>query len=229
MLESSELIGFDTETTGTSTERDRIVTAALVHRTADGTMTERTWLINPGVDIPSAAAAVHGITTEQAQAEGVDPAQALTEIAADLVDGLGQGVPVLGFNAAYDLRILEADLQRHGLPGLAAQLNGEVKPVIDPLVIDRAVDRYRKGKRTLSDLMGVYGVAQSDALHDAAVDVRASIAVFDAIVAAYPEVANKSLDELHGWQRLQHRQWAVRLNEFFKSQGRVADVDLTWP
>ena len=223
------MVGFDTETTGTSTMRDRIVTAALVHRAANGTMREQTWLINPGVEIPSSATAVHGITTEQARAQGASPDQALEEIAAELATVLARGVPVLGFNAAYDLRILEADLARHGLVGLADRLGCEVAPVIDPLVIDRAVDRFRKGKRTLSDLMAVYGVAETDNLHDAAVDVRASIAVFDALVANYQQVNHKSLAELHRWQRAEHRAWAERLNQFFKSKGRPADVDTTWP
>jgi len=229
MLEGCALVGFDTETTGISTERDRIVTTALVHRAADGTVREQAWLINPGVEIPSTATAVHGITTEQAIAQGVQPAQALEEIAAELAAALAAGVPVLGFNAAYDLRILEAELARHGLVGLATRLGQAVAPVIDPLVIDRAVDRYRKGKRTLSDLMAVYGVAESDALHDATVDVRASIAVFDALVANYPAVNAQPLDQLHQWQKAEHRQWAQRLNEFFKSKGRAADVDTTWP
>jgi DNA polymerase-3 subunit epsilon len=124
---------------------------------------------------------------------------------------------------------LEADLARHGLSSLAGRVGGAIKPVIDPLVIDRAVDRYRKGKRTLSDLMNVYGIAESEALHDAAADVRAAIAVFDAIMATYPVVAGKSLADLHAWQRSEHRKWATRLNEFFASKGRAADVDLTWP
>ena len=39
-----------------------------------------TWLVNPGIDIPAEASAIHGITTERAQAEGMDPAEAAEEI-----------------------------------------------------------------------------------------------------------------------------------------------------
>ncbi|MDR0366186.1 MAG: hypothetical protein LBH68_05095, partial [Bifidobacteriaceae bacterium] len=63
-----DLVGFDTETTGVRTEADRIVTAALVCRRADGSREAATWLINPGVEIPAQATAVHGITTAKAQA-----------------------------------------------------------------------------------------------------------------------------------------------------------------
>ena len=48
-------LGFDTETTGVNTSTDRIVTAALITREG-GVTTERTWLLNPGVEIPVEAA-----------------------------------------------------------------------------------------------------------------------------------------------------------------------------
>ena len=72
------LVGFDTETTGVDVATDRIVTAAVVTRDATGTRA-RTWLIDPGVPIPPAATAVHGITTEQARTEGRAPRAALDE------------------------------------------------------------------------------------------------------------------------------------------------------
>mgnify|MGYP002652042991 CR=1 FL=1 len=63
------LIGFDTETTGTNVERDRIVTVALVHSVGPGRENETvaTWLIDPGVEIPEPAQRVHGISTEHAR------------------------------------------------------------------------------------------------------------------------------------------------------------------
>src|SRR5690625_5837817 len=73
------MLGFDTETTGVDPSTDRILTAALVHQDADGNRKVRTWLINPGVDIPASSTEIHGITNEQVQADGVDPAQALEE------------------------------------------------------------------------------------------------------------------------------------------------------
>ena len=96
---------------------DRIVTAALITRTGAGEPTVRTWLIDPGMPIP-AAARVHGITTEHAQAYGMQPADALAEIADVLASALAAGIPVVGFNVQYDLTILEAELARHGLPTL---------------------------------------------------------------------------------------------------------------
>jgi DNA polymerase-3 subunit epsilon len=224
-----DLVGFDTETTGVRTEADRIVTAALVCRRADGSREAATWLINPGVEIPAQATAVHGITTAKAQAEGAEPAGALEQIAGRLAELLTQGFAVLAFNASFDLRILETELARHGLASLEQRLGGPVAAAIDPLVIDRGVDRYRRGKRKLSDLMAVYGVEPTDNLHDALEDVRQSIAVFDAIEAQYPEVASMDLAALHQWQCAKHREWADNFNEWLAGQGRTADVDTNWP
>jgi DNA polymerase III subunit epsilon len=141
------LLGFDTETTGVDVTHDRIVTAALVRRVPGESTEVRTWLIDPGVPIPAEAAAIHGITTEHAVAHGEAPGPALDEIAALIAADLAIGVPVVAFNAAFDLSLLDAELARHALPTLGERLGRAVTPVIDPLVLDRSLDRFRKGKR----------------------------------------------------------------------------------
>ena len=61
---------FDLETTGVDVEMARIVTACIAVLDADGAVVQRwDWLADPGVEIPEAASAVHGITTERARAE----------------------------------------------------------------------------------------------------------------------------------------------------------------
>jgi DNA polymerase-3 subunit epsilon len=224
-----DLVGFDTETTGVMADKDRVVTAALVRRRPDGSEETRTWLIDPGVEIPARATAIHGITTEQARAEGRPPEEALEEVAAALAECLSARVPVLAFNASYDLRILEAELARHGLATLAERLGRPLETVIDPLLIDRGVDRYRKGKRKLVDLIGVYGLPQSNNLHDALEDVRQAIRVFDAIELQYPEIAGLDAVALHQWQVPRHRAWAENFNHWLASRGREPDVDPVWP
>lgn len=213
------LIGFDTETTGTDVTADRIVTAALVRREG-GTTAASTWLIDPGVEIPAAASAIHGVTTELAVAEGQDPATALEEIAAGLASAVASGAPVVAFNAAFDLAILDAELRRHALATLPERLGGEVAPVLDPLIIDRAVDRYRRGKRTLSDLCRVYDVVPADGgLHSAEVDVVATLDVLAAMTLRHPELATTTPDRLHEDQRVWHRQWAEDFNVWRERQG----------
>lgn len=225
------LLGFDTETTGTDVARDRIVTAALVlsHGPGRDAETVSTWLIDPGVEIPEAASAVHGISTAHAREHGMVPAEALDEVAALLADALGQGIPVVAFNAGFDLKILEAELSRLGLTSLAERLGHEIAPVVDPLVLDRGLDRFRKGKRTLTDLCEVYGVTQDGRLHTADVDVSATIDVLRGILERHPDLAAASLAEVHQRQISLHRDWAENFNDFLRRKGKNPDVETVWP
>lgn len=192
------VLGFDTETTGVDAAHDRIVTAALVRRDADGTHV-RSWLLDPGVEIPAVAVDIHGVTTDQARAQGVAPPVALEQIADALVTALREGVPVVAFNARFDLRLLDAELTRHQLPTLPERLGHPVRPVIDPLVLDRALDPDRRGPRTLGDLCAVHRVT-TGSLHAADVDVVATLDLLARLVARHPTLAATDLDTLHDQQ-----------------------------
>jgi DNA polymerase-3 subunit epsilon len=212
------LLGFDTETTGVDVDHDRIVTAALVRRDAAGTHV-RTWLVDPGIEIPEPAAAIHGVTTEHAREHGGPPRPALDEIATMLADAFRQGVPVVAYNAAFDLCLLDAELRRHQLPTLPDRLLGAARPVIDPLVLDRAEDRYRQGKRKLVDLCGYYQVVEQGALHSADVDVVATLDVLERIVGRFPHLADLDLDTLHEYQVTAHQAWAEGFNAWRAEKG----------
>ena len=186
---------FDLETTGIDVDTCRIVTAHVGVIGAAGEVIERReWLVDPGVEIPTAASLIHGVTTERARLEGQSAASAVGEIIAALTDAATRGLPIVAYNAAYDLTILEREASRYGhsaLPGSG--------PVVDPLVIDKAVDRYRRGKRTLSATAAHYGVILDDA-HDAGADAVAAGRVAQAIARAYPELAATAVAELHARQ-----------------------------
>ncbi|GGC10381.1 exonuclease domain-containing protein [Cellulomonas carbonis] len=223
------VMGFDTETTGVDVGTDRIVTAALVHR--EGTTTTVTsWLIDPGVEIPEAAAAIHGITTDHARRHGRPPRGALDQIAGMLADALLRGEPVVAFNASFDLSLLDAELRRHALPTLADRIARDVRVVLDPLVLDRAFDRYRRGKRRLGDLCAHYEVEQEDRLHTADVDVRATLDVLGALARCFPELAETDLDVLHERQVAAHRRWAAGYNLWRAEQGLPGPgAEGSWP
>ncbi|MFE7119937.1 exonuclease domain-containing protein, partial [Streptomyces sp. NPDC057654] len=141
------LTGFDLETTGTDIEHDRVVTAALVRLEPDGgTAGERTWLLDPGIAIPEEAAAIHGISTERARAQGSPAAPAIAEIADAVAEVLRAGAPLVVMNARYDLSLLDRECRRHGVAPLSERLGPGPWPVVDPLVLDKHADRYRKGK-----------------------------------------------------------------------------------
>ncbi|HET6860172.1 MAG TPA: 3'-5' exonuclease [Streptomyces sp.] len=224
------LVGFDLETTGTDPREARIVTAAVVEVKDGESIRHRGWLADPGIRIPAQASAIHGISSERAVAEGRSAREVADEIAQALTEYWARGVPVVAYNAAFDLTMLAAELRRHGLPSLSERLGGaEAGPVVDPYTIDRAVDRYRKGKRTLEAVCVEYGVVL-DGAHEAAADALAAVRVACAIAERHPEVAALAPPELHRRQIEWYAQWAVSFQEFLRKKGTAdAVVDAAWP
>jgi len=217
---------FDLETTGVDTDHARIVTACVAELDAEGLVTGRQdWLADPGIEIPEQASAVHGITTERARAEGRPAAEVVGEVVAALRALLGAGVPVVVYNAPYDLSLLAAECRRHGIDPL-----DDPAPVVDPLVLDQAVDRYRKGKRTLEVTAQLYGVPLDDA-HDAGADAIAAGRVAQALIARYPEMLDVSPAELHGMQEIWYAERARSFQDYIRrAKGDLAFVASTeWP
>lgn len=222
------LVGFDTETTGVDVLSDRIVSAAVVRR-AGATTTVHTWLIDPGVDIPAAATAIHGMTSADAHDRGLPAAVALDELADRLATELRDGAPLVVYNASYDLTLLDVELARHGLAPLGERLDRPPR-VLDPLVMDRHLDRYRLGARRLGTLCEHYGVQVEDQLHAADVDVLATFEVLRAIAAAYPEVADLPLAEVHELQVAANLRWADGVNTRREADGLTGPgAQREWP
>jgi DNA polymerase-3 subunit epsilon len=197
---------FDTETTGIDVEDARIVTASLAVIDDTGAVLERSdWLADPGIEIPAPASAVHGISTERARAEGRPAAEVTAELLAAVAAIVARGIPLVAYNAPYDLTILNREAVRHGLTPLASY-----GVVIDPLVIDKEVDRYRRGKRTLEVSSIHYGVTLSDA-HDAGADAIAAGHVAQAIARKFQDKLPASGAELHKLQV----NWALSQAENF--------------
>lgn len=221
------LVGFDLETTSPDPLTARIVTACVV-RCGGGQPTEaRNWLTDvDGEPIPEGAAAIHGVTTERARAEGVDLREAVAEILDALSDAATIGVPIVAMNARYDLTLLDREAQRYGMTPLL-QRRGKLR-IIDPYVIDKHVDRYRPGKRTLTHLCQHYAVPLGDA-HSADADAIAACRVAWRQGQRYEQLAGMSLDELHqaqiGWAAEQ----AASLQARFRETDPDAVVEGAWP
>lgn len=224
-------LGFDTETTGINVDRDRVVTAATVLRLSGAHGRDDhvfTWLADPGIPIPAGATAVHGISTEYAQAHGRPAVDVINEVAATLAEHWRRGFPVVAFNAPYDINILESELRRYQLPSLAERSGGAPMLILDPLVLDRHFVPRRRGKRTLSDLAPAYGVELSENAHSADADVWMTLDVLAAMVEAHPDLAAASMEELMEGQRLWHAQWAEEFEAFLHSKGRNDSISRVW-
>ncbi|MET1052031.1 MAG: exonuclease domain-containing protein [Mycetocola sp.] len=216
---------FDLETTGIDVVTSRIVSANVSLLDARGEVVRRSdWLADPGVPIPEQATAVHGISTERARAEGSDASAVVAEIVATLSTYFDAGIPVVVYNAPYDLSLLFHEAERHRIQPLVNPF-----PVIDPLVIDKAVDRYRKGKRTLEAAAFHYGVDLTDA-HDAGADAIAAGRVAQAIARRYSRALDVDAVELHRLQEGWCEDQAVSFQDYMRRNRDATFVASTgWP
>lgn len=218
---------FDLETTGVDVTSDRIVTAHVGLLDASGTAVRaRDWLADPGIPIPEGAAAIHGITTEHARSHGRRAPEVVAEVVEALRALLDAGIPVVAYNAPYDFSLLKYEALRHGIPPII-----DPSPVIDPLVVDKAYDRWRRGKRTLSVVAAHYAVRLDDA-HQASADAIAAGRVAQALAERFAPWLPDTVHELHtrqiGWARAQ----AASLTEYFIQIGRLdpeGRLDGSWP
>lgn len=223
------MCGFDTETNHRDPEQARIVSACLAHVGGGQDTQADNWLSDvDGEGIPAEAAAIHGITTEKAHAEGQPAATVTQEIAAHLQLTVMDGVPVIAMNARYDFTVLDRECRRFGVPPLSAA--GLF--VVDPLVLDKHVDQYRRGSRTLTALCKHYDV-RLNAAHTADADAIAACRVAWRIADSYPEIAALSLPDLHHAQIEWAREQAESLADYFArtpgKEHQAAGVRGDWP
>jgi DNA polymerase III subunit epsilon len=222
------LAAFDLETTGIDSESDRIVTAA-VSLVGDGQPPVfHAWLLDPGIPIPAGASAVHGITTERARAEGRSPQEAVEEIVALLAEQLLQGVPVVAFNARFDLTCLDREARRNDIRPLLDRVGGAGGMlVVDPYVLDKQVDRFRKGKRTLGAVCAHYNVPLDEA-HASHADALAAARVAWRLGQAFPELA-VDLPALHAQQIAWAAEQAASFEDYLRRNGRDERIEPAWP
>lgn len=224
------LAAFDTETTGVDVETDRIVSAAVVVQDAAGTRPRVSrWLVNPGVPVPAGATAVHGLTDEHLQRNGRWPAPVMFEIAEALAEQAVAGRPLVVMNAPFDLTLLDRELRRHRASSLDRWFDTSPLQVLDPRVLDKHLDRYRKGRRTLTDLCAHYGV-ELEGAHDAAADALASLDVVRAVGRRFAaRLERLAPSELHNLQTVWHAAQARGLQAWFARSGSEESVSTDWP
>jgi DNA polymerase-3 subunit epsilon len=225
---ADEVLGFDFETTGVDRFNDVPVSYALVTIVAGEVVSSMAGLVDPGREIPAGATGVHGISTERARTEGMPLVDAIGLVTDAVVSASARGVPVAGMKLDYDLTILDTQARR--LLGSGLIERGWSGPVLDAVVLDRHLDRFRKGSRTLGALCDHYGVVIENA-HDASADAIASVKVLLALAARYKELRHAELSELHQSEIEWHRDWAQSYDEWRSSRGMapIDPRDYVWP
>ncbi|MEM9842920.1 MAG: DNA polymerase III subunit epsilon [Pseudomonadota bacterium] len=191
---------FDTETTGLDpTTGDRMVEIGCVEM-VDRVETGRTYhaYYNPERDMPAAAEAVHGLSTQFLSAKPL-----FSETVQDLLEFLGDA-PLVAHNAGFDFGFLNAELERIGR---------------EPVSMDRMVDtvaiarkRHPGAKASLDALCTRYGIDRSHRIkHGALLDAELLAQVYveltggrqiglelGAVTASAEDAMAKSDDKMNG-------------------------------
>lgn len=242
------LLALDVESSGVSVENDRIVTACVALVDGNGKKAPDVFdcLIDPGIEIPKGASDVHGWTSERIKADprAMQPRDGIDLIAEVLARLLLEepAAPLVAFNAPFDLSILDRECRRNEVPTLGRRLgvvahdpiirerlDGRPLYVVDPFVLDKAVDRWRKGKRTLTATCEHYGV-RLDGAHDASEDALAACRVAWMIAHKNPRLAQMPLPELHAMQVKAKREQDASFAEYKRRKGESTEgLDGHWP
>ncbi len=165
------VIFFDIESTGTDTRKDRIVELSTIKITPDGKQEVITQRFNPGIPIPEAATAVHGIKDEDVINEPsfADKAQEIHDYFL--------GCDLAGYNIVnFDIRMLTEELLRAGVD---LPFNNETK-IIDAMVIFK-----NKEKRDLAAAYKFYCDKELTNAHQAEADTLAALEVLQGQINKY--------------------------------------------
>jgi DNA polymerase III subunit epsilon len=127
--------------------------------------------INPERDVPSEAAAVHGLT-----ADFLKDKPLFAEIADDLVAFIGEA-PLVAHNALFDLGFLNAELERAGRMLMPRER------LVDTLLLARR--KHPAGPNRLDDLCARYGIDNSRRTkHGALLDAEILAEVYVELIGA---------------------------------------------
>lgn len=234
MIDLSSVVGFDTETTGVNPHDDsvRVVTCAFV-RCDNGAYSVLEWIMDPEIEIPTGASDVHGITTERARLEGMDYRQGMQEIANALAHTIKSGTPLVAYNASFDITLLREEFKRVGTVFDESLWDEAI--VLDPYVMDVAIDQYRKGGHTLGVVAKLYGYNLDNA-HDATADVYATLAILMKIMPKFLEHIKdafgqeaKNFDDLMAIQPIFYRNYKEGLEKFFRRKDPNKTLNKSWP
>lgn len=219
--------GFDIESTGVNVLHDRIVTFSLVQVAPSGEVLQKLrWLLDPGVEIPEEAAAIHGIATEHVKEHGEKPAAALCAIASKLAGLIGRSTPLCVYNAPFDCTMLRSELQRYGI---GYGFLDDILP-IDPLVLDKYLDKFRKGSRKLADVAAFYNVPLGDSeAHDSCFDAVAAVRVAQAMFARDLTLQAMPVPVLVQLQAKWHREQMDSFELYLIRTNSSRTVEHGWP
>ena len=172
---SKPLVFFDLETTGINIAKDRIVEISILKVFPNGNKESTTWLVNPEIEIPKEASAIHGITNEQVVTEPT-----FKELAPKVSEMIA-GCDLAGFNSnRFDIPLLAEEMLRAGVD---FDMKGRV-------AVDVQVIFHKKEQRTLGAAYKFYCDKDLENAHSAEADTNATYEILKAQLDRYDDLEN---------------------------------------
>ena len=169
------LVFFDLETTGIDIVKDRIIEISYVKVFPNGKEESKTMRINPGMPIPPASTAIHGITDDD-----VKDCPLFKNVAKQLAAQI-EGCDLAGYNSnRFDIPLLAEEFLRDGV-----DIDLTRRKFIDVQTIF-----YKMEQRTLAAAYKFYCQKSLENAHTAAADTMATYEVLKAQLDRYPELKN---------------------------------------
>lgn len=169
------LVFFDLETTGIDIVKDRIIEISYVKVFPNGKEESKTMRINPGMPIPPASTAIHGITDDD-----VKDCPLFKNVAKQLAAQI-EGCDLAGYNSnRFDIPLLAEEFLRAGV-----DIDLTRRKFIDVQTIF-----YKMEQRTLAAAYKFYCQKSLENAHTSAADTMATYEVLKAQLDRYPELKN---------------------------------------
>ncbi|WOC40639.1 exonuclease domain-containing protein [Polaribacter sp. HL-MS24] len=211
------IVFFDLETTGVNIATDRVVEISILKVFPNGNKESKTWLVNPEVEIPAEASAIHTITNEQVVTEPT-----FKELAPE-IDKMIAGCDLAGFNSnRFDIPLLAEELMRAGI-------DFDMK---DRKAIDVQVIFHKKEQRTLGAGYQFYCGKELEGAHGAEADTNATYEILLAQLEKYEDIENSvaALSEYSSHGKRADFAGFILMNEdgqeifsFGKHKGRIVE------
>ncbi|WP_435255144.1 exonuclease domain-containing protein [Tenacibaculum sp. A30] len=169
------IVFFDLETTGINIAKDRVVEISILKVFPNGNKESKTWLVNPEIEIPAEATAVHGITNEKVVTEPT-----FKELAGKINEMISDS-DLAGFNSnRFDIPLLAEELLRAGI-----DFDMNNRKAVDVQTIF-----HKKEQRTLSAGYQFYCGKDLEGAHSAEADTNATYEILLAQVDRYDDLEN---------------------------------------
>ena len=209
LFHGEKVLAFDLETTGVSTNNDRIVQYALIGTLADGTSVNVEQIVKPSIRIPIDASNIHGITNDDVRDK--PPLSSVADELAELIDG----AILVGHNVRnFDFQMLKTEFLRMG------RLAPQPKAIMDTLELVRRLRLPRP--HNLGALCRRHGI-RLEAAHSAAADAAATMLLFWRLSVEHAGEFRRSLPELERW--IVHGEKAKDASELGRGLNDLTPVD----